>query len=100
LSAALVFNKIPIIPVVNKYLEQKAIPGGTQRNWKSYGHTIGDLSEHQRLILADPQTSGGLLIAVDSNHTAELEQVLQQAGVPVHEIGSFHPRKEKNIMVV
>ena len=100
LSAALVFNKIPIIPVVNKYLEQKAIPGGTQRNWKSYGHTIGDLSEHQRLILADPQTSGGLLIAVDSNHTAELEQVLKQAGVPVHEIGSFHPRKEKIIVVV
>ena len=62
-SATIDFEKIPIIPSIKNYLSQKCIPGGTQRNWASYGHKIGALTEDQRHILADPQTSGGLLIA-------------------------------------
>jgi len=47
------------------YIDRNCIPGGTYRNWKSYGSKIGEITEFQMLILADPQTSGGLLIAVD-----------------------------------
>ena len=43
------------------------IPGGTYRNWKSYGNKIRGITEFNKLVLADPQTSGGLLIAVDQH---------------------------------
>ncbi len=67
LSARIHFGAIPKLDNINRYIEQKSIPGGTYRNWKSYGHKIGEISEYQKLILADPQTSGGLLIAVNQD---------------------------------
>jgi selenide,water dikinase len=67
LSARLYFEAIPKLENIDHYIEQNCIPGGTHRNWKSYGQKIGSISDFQKLILADPQTSGGLLIAVDKD---------------------------------
>ena len=55
--------------------------GGTNRNWKSYGHKIGEVNENQRLILADPQTSGGLLISVSDSSVQEVISVFQEFGL-------------------
>ena len=65
LSAQLNFNAIPLLENLNGYIDRNCIPGGTFRNWKSYGAKIAEITEFQKLILADPQTSGGLLICVD-----------------------------------
>jgi selenide,water dikinase len=65
LKAIVEFNRIPVLEKARFYIEKNCIPGGTYRNWKSYGHKIGELTELQKLIVADPQTSGGLLIAAD-----------------------------------
>lgn len=81
-QAVLDFSKIPLLTHVNEYLEQGCIPGGTHRNWKSYGHHIHGISEWERNILSDPQTSGGLLIAVDDAHCDEFEQLLKEQGIP------------------
>jgi selenide,water dikinase len=81
LQAIIEFDKIPKIEAVDEYLEQGCIPGGTTRNWASYGHKIGPLTEKQRQILADPQTSGGLLIAVDPDDVENFEAVLRSNGV-------------------
>jgi selenide,water dikinase len=81
LKATIEFDKIPKIEAVDEYLEQGCIPGGTTRNWASYGHKIGPLTERQKQILADPQTSGGLLIAVDSDDMTTFEAVLRNNGV-------------------
>jgi len=59
------FDAVPLLDHLKGYIERNCIPGGTYRNWKSYGAKIGELTEFQKLILSDPQTSGGLLIAVD-----------------------------------
>ncbi len=67
LTAQIRFSKIPFLPNLKQYIDRNCIPGGTYRNWKSYGDKIGEISESQKLLLADPQTSGGLLIAVDHN---------------------------------
>jgi selenide, water dikinase len=64
-AATVVFNSIPLMDHLQAYTEKNCIPGGTYRNWKSYGYRIGEITEIQKLLLADPQTSGGLLIAVD-----------------------------------
>jgi selenide,water dikinase len=82
LSAIIEFDKVPVIPGLMTYLEQGCIPGGTGRNWASYGSKIRLSSDTQQVILADPQTSGGLLIAVDPAATEEVEQLLRSHGLP------------------
>src|SRR5580700_6169296 len=82
LSAIVEFEKVPVIPGYKGYLEQGCIPGGTTRNWASYGNKVKLSTETQRLILADPQTSGGLLIAVAPDATGEVEQLLRSHGLP------------------
>lgn len=78
LSAAISFTKVPgIIPDLQYYIDHKSIPGGTQRNWDSYESKIeinSDLNAaNVQAILADPQTSGGLLIAIDRRFKDEFE---------------------------
>ncbi|MET3980284.1 selenium donor protein, partial [Mucilaginibacter sp. UYP25] len=80
LAAIIEFDKVPVIPLLAGYLEQKCFPGGTQRNWNSYGSKISPLTEEQKHILADPQTSGGLLVAVAEEGTARFEAELQDLG--------------------
>jgi selenide, water dikinase len=82
LSAAIEYNKVPVIASLPHYLGQNCIPGGTQRNWKSYGHKVSALSDEQRIVLADPQTSGGLLVAVAEEGIEDFEKLLQQHNLP------------------
>ena len=69
------FDKIPIFEGVHQYIKQDCIPGGTHRNWESYMHHIRLLEESNKAILCDPQTSGGLLVAVDEAHTSQFEKI-------------------------
>ena len=89
LSAVINYSRVPVIASLPYYLEQKCFPGGTQRNWTSYGDKIGPLTDEQRYILADPQTSGGLLIAVAAESCLEFEQTLLKIGQPVNAIGEL-----------
>ncbi len=99
LSAVVNFGNVPKLPVIDEYLAQKSFPGGTVRNWDSYGHKISHLTETQRYILADPQTSGGLLIAVDPDNTDEFERVAQENGLTLHSFGELVAQREKVIYV-
>lgn len=94
LSAVIEFDKVPVIPSVHAYLDEGCIPGGTNRNWHSYGHKIGALSERQRYILADPQTSGGLLVAVAEDSTEAFLQVMKEQGYAPQAIGWLEERSE------
>jgi selenide, water dikinase len=93
LAATIYFDRVPRLPGLDHYLAQKAIPGGTHRNWDSYGHKIGPLSDYQRQWLADPQTSGGLLVAVDRASEAQVQAVFAQHGLQLQPIGELHPRR-------
>jgi selenide,water dikinase len=81
LSALVNSEKIKLVADLNDYIAQKAIPGGTIRNWDSYGDKIGSLTEKQKAILCDPQTSGGLLIAVTPEAKNEVEDLLNKEGL-------------------
>jgi selenide,water dikinase len=76
-KAIINFSKVPRLEVLDQYIEQKCIPGGTHRNWDSYGHKIGKITDYQKFILADPQTSGGLLIAIEEDKQEEFDNWLQ-----------------------
>lgn len=77
-SATVTFDRVPVIASATGYLAQGCIPGGTNRNWNSYGSKIGPVTDEQRFILADPQTSGGLLIAVTEEAAPAVEQLLPE----------------------
>jgi selenide,water dikinase len=77
LSAILFEDRIPrITEDLPDYIVQGCIPGGTVRNWASYGDKIGPLGEVQQAIYADPQTSGGLLVAIAPETLDEVKRVL------------------------
>jgi selenide,water dikinase len=96
LRAVIEFGKIPKIESVDKYLDMGCIPGGTNRNWASYGHKIAPVSERQKHILADPQTSGGLLIAVDPSGVSPVEALLRKYGIDEKNIVAIGWLEENN----
>jgi selenide,water dikinase len=100
LSAEIHYNQIPKFDFLEGYLNQKSTPGGTQRNWASYGGKISVLSDTQKSILADPQTSGGLLVSVDALHTEEFEQIAKGLGLSLKSFGKMISKQEKLITVL
>ena len=102
LSAEIYFDKVPtIIEEIKSYVDEGCIPGGTIRNWESYGNNIGIITDFEKAILADPQTSGGLLIAVDKETVKDLENLFQKNGLNnfTNPIGMLTEKKEKIIFV-
>lgn len=73
LRAKLYFDKIPQLPNLKLYIEQGCTTGGGMRNWKSYGHKVKVQNEFERIVFSDPQTNGGLLVAVDPDEVANFE---------------------------
>ncbi len=100
LSAEIDLAKIPLLPKVYDYLNQGCIPGGTHRNWSSYGSKIQLKNEEDKHILCDPQTSGGLMIAVTPNKVEEVKSLLHKEGFNVQSFGTFTNQKEDFIVKV
>jgi len=101
-SAIIDINKIPLITdSIEDYIAQKSIPGGTQRNWDSYGNKVSLINEKEISILADPQTSGGLLISVNKSSLEEMKNIFVVFGLGkfINPIGRI-VRKEEKVVVV
>ncbi|ELX8378063.1 selenide, water dikinase SelD [Providencia vermicola] len=92
--AEIYFSQVPKLANVEQYIDAGCVPGGTQRNFDSYGHLIGPMTEAQRKLLCDPQTSGGLLIAVEPSEVAKIKDIAQQQGVLLQSIGKLLPQRE------
>ncbi len=102
LSAVINFNDVPVItPTIFEYIAQGCVPGGTTRNRDSYGYKIGNITDEQWAILADPQTSGGLLIAVSKNNVEEFVNVLKENGLEnfIQPIGYLIVKEEKAVLI-
>lgn len=98
-SADIIYNQIPVIPGIDSYVRQKSIPGGTERNFSSYGQRISTLDEVQKMVLCDPQTSGGLLVAVDPDGKDPFLKVVQNHGLDLQPFGKIIKKAEKLIRV-
>lgn len=99
LSAEINYSNIPIIPEALDYIRRGAVPGGTSRNWDSYGEKVKLTDEAFRTILCDPQTSGGLLIAASPSGKDEVESTLKDAGLRYEPFGQMISRRPWVIMV-
>ena len=101
-SAEIYFDKIPmIIYSIKDYIDNNCIPGGTVRNWESYGEKIGSITDLQKAVLADPQTSGGLLIAVDPQALSTVQNLFISHSLNkfISPIGKIVTKVEKVITV-
>ena len=85
-AAQLDVAAVPFFPRVREMAERGAVPGGTRRNLESLGAAVtygAGVDETAKLMLADAQTSGGLLIAVPQSKGPALLAALQKEGTPV-----------------
>lgn len=95
-SARVEFGNVPLIcKDLSYYIDQKSVPGGTNRNWDSYGHKITGVDRFSQAVLADPQTSGGLLIAIENSGISEMEAIFNDFGLQGHlsPVGELVPKE-------
>lgn len=100
LTAQLDYAAVPRLPGVDYYLAEGCVPGGTLRNFDSYGEKIAPISEEQCNLLCDPQTSGGLLIAVSAEGEAEFLAVAAELGLNLAPIGQLGARQRYAVEVL
>lgn len=87
ISATVWFEKVPLLPNVEKYRELGCIPGGARKNFMSYGHKISEMTQQQREILCDAQTSGGLLVFVKKSALDAFHETAAASGLRLEAIG-------------
>ena len=99
LRAEVNFADIQTLDGVRDYIAQGSVPGGTNRNFESYGHLISPLTDEQKAILCDPQTSGGLLVAVESQAVEKIQQIANAMNVPLFQVGRLLKRDENRSLI-
>ncbi|MFS0828510.1 selenide, water dikinase SelD [Pseudomonas phoenicis] len=99
LTARLDYAAVPRLPGVEHYLAQDCVPGGTLRNFDSYGERIAVITQAQRDLLCDPQTSGGLLVAVDEEGEEAFLATAAQLGLNLAPIGVLVERQPHAVEV-
>ena len=105
LSATLDYNAVQIPAIVRELAAQRIVPDATYRNWNSYSTKTGfapgvNVMEAFNL-LPDPQTNGGLLIAVKAEALEEVQALLAQEGYEdfIGPVGRLAAKSEKVVMV-
>ncbi len=99
LSATISYGKVPRLPGLQRYLELRTFAGGIQRNFDSYGHHVSPMTEEQKAVLCDPQTSGGLLISVSEDTAPEVEKMLSDRNWPHTPLGHLEELATPHIKV-
>src|SRR5262249_1104052 len=85
-GADISFHRVPILSEVIDLAAQGIVPGGTKRNLafaEGFASFDDGIDPAQRLVLADAQTSGGLLLFGAPDRAAALLDALHEQGVPV-----------------
>lgn len=94
------YADVPLLENVEKYLEMGCVPGGTRRNFESYGHHLSPMSLDQENILCDAQTSGGLLCVVRKDTVTEFLAITAKAGLDLCSIGETVKKSKHLIEIV
>ena len=101
LSAIINYKNIPLISDVEKFAKDEIVPGGTKNNFlflKDDLYFSESIQEYKKLILADAQTSGGLIIACNKSNTKNiLLELNRKSSFESKLIGEFKSKQEYNI---
>ncbi len=96
-------SQVPFFPEARAFAEIGFVPGGMQRNRDYRKHMVNmrsSIPEYLQDILYDPQTSGGLLIAVSKTKASRLLKALNDVGVSAAAIVGEVVVHPKNMIVV
>ncbi|MCK6650340.1 MAG: selenide, water dikinase SelD [Bacteroidia bacterium] len=98
-TAEIEHKNIPLIEGLDDYIAMMCVPDNSFRNWKSYEQKVSGITGNSLLTLCDPQTNGGLLIAVNENHKNDFETFLRSEGLSefAQPIGRMKAKQEKII---
>jgi selenide, water dikinase len=99
LSAAIEVPSISLLPGTMDLARRRVVPGGTERNHEFVSAFVswGDLEPHEQIVLADAQTSGGLLVA--TRDAERLEEAFAEREVSARRIGSLEEGRAGRIRV-
>ncbi len=99
LSCRLYFEKLPVIEGVKELVEKGQVPGGTRRNLEYFGKfcDFNGLKEWQKIVVADAQTSGGLLIALPDCQADVLINKMKTEGLESSVIGIITEQRDSLI---
>jgi selenide,water dikinase len=104
LTAQLNSQKVPAIdPEVVNFINQGCVPGGSRKNLelaKEFTKFADQIDEAGQILLADAQTSGGLLLAVNPDHLEQAHEILLSNGAHlVADIGVLSQPEEFAVIV-
>jgi selenide,water dikinase len=94
-GARLDADAVPVLEAAWDFARQDVVPGGTRRNLAAVEPFVDwseRLTDHQRLVLADAQTSGGLLLAIAADAASSVLADLAASGVNAQAVGAFTDR--------
>ncbi len=97
------FAAVRLLPDALEAVREGMIPGGLKNNREFLGDCVGfapNVPEENRALLYDPQTSGGLLIAIAPDHAEKAAAALQAHGVLAARIGQVRPKSSPLISVI
>jgi selenide,water dikinase len=83
LTATLEMDRIPLLPGVEQLAHDGYFTGASGRNWDAYGMDVdlgAGVTDTQRVLLTDPQTSGGLLVSCDAGSVDEVLALFAREG--------------------
>ncbi len=90
LALRLTWDELPLLPGAERYAREGHVPGGSRRNRSYYETWVrwnGGREEWQDALLFDPQTAGGLLLAVDPERRGDLERAFENSEEPLRRVG-------------
>ena len=97
------YNDIKFFSGVNELANQDIVPSGSKRNLsyaQQYTNFSDSISQIEKLMVADAQTSGGLLISLpEDNVNKFLEYYNSKSTIPAFQIGSVNARKKSLITI-
>jgi len=99
----IVAGEVPLLPGALDAARQGMLPGGLKNNREFLGECVdfaAHVAEENRALLFDPQTSGGLLIALAPEHEEPARESLKRQGVSAKRVGRVVPKTTRLLIVV
>lgn len=100
LSAIIQGSSLPLIDGVSDYISQFIFPDNTYRNWNAYSGKTEGITGMELVRFCDPQTNGGLMVAVDPKSQKVFESFIEMRQQKAWLIGEFIAQSAKVVKVV